>query len=102
MAFSFMGVAYPHPRKKTIPPYLLIGNTYDVENGRNGTSIIKNLYEDIGFGGISNKLQNEIQTMPAKSTWNTHKFTLHLISFIPFMKKNWYFSPLPPKTMLMI
>ena len=96
MAFSFMGVACPHPRKKTIPPYLLIGSTYDVENGRNGISTIKNLKEDIGFGGISNKLQNEIQTMPAKSTWNTHQFMLHLISFIPFMKKNLVLPPPSP------
>ena len=26
--------------------------------------------------------------MPAKSTWNTQQFTLHLISFIPFMKNH--------------
>ena len=36
-------------------------------------------------------------TMPAKSTWNTHQFTLHLISFIPFMNKKLVLPPPSPQ-----
>ena len=89
-------------RAKHEATYIVNTKTYeknvDWVRARQRTSIV----ESHILLDCSHQVTAKCSTMPAKSTWNTHQFTLHLISFIPFLEKNWYFRPLPPKTMLII